>query len=114
MRLARQQEAQDRQWREKELRKAQSKAKREEEIRMIRDEQIRQRREMAAKSVEREKNHWEQKYKEWQEDTSKETEVVVKKAKVWHINILTSNTYTTYYFFLSEKTRLSERPPTAN
>ena len=49
---------------------------------MIRDEQVRIRGEIAAKAVEREKQHWEQKYSEWQDETRKESEVVVKKHKV--------------------------------
>lgn len=60
----------------------QEKCERENEIRQIRAAQIAQRAEMAARGVEREKSHWEGKYKEWQEQTRQEAEVKGKKVQV--------------------------------
>ena len=63
---------QERKWREGELEKARRKAQAEEEVRAVRDEQLRQRREAAARAVERERAHWERGREQWLRENSKE------------------------------------------
>lgn len=66
---------QERKWREGELEKARRKAQAEEEVRAVRDEQLRQRREAAARAVERERAHWERGREQWlRENRAEEAE----------------------------------------
>ena len=60
LRLLRQQEEEDRKWRQREIEVARLKAMRDEEIRRLREEQMRQREEIAAKSIERDRQHWDE------------------------------------------------------
>ena len=60
LRLLRQQEEEDRKWRQREIEVARLNAMRDEEIRRLREEQMRQREEIAAKSIERDRQHWDE------------------------------------------------------
>ena len=82
LRLSRQQEEEDRAWRKRELEKARIQTEKEEKTRNILDIQIRQRHEDAAKSVEREKQYWENVQSTWLEATEEEKEISSKKLKV--------------------------------
>ena len=82
LRLARQQEEEDRAWRKRELDKAKIQTEKEEKTRNILDIQIRQRHEDAAKSVEREKQYWENIQSTWLEATEEEKVISNKKLKV--------------------------------
>ncbi len=111
LRLVRQQEAQERKWRERKLASERARAQREEEIRqggggwgetkgvlflnafflfprLIREEQIRQKRVEAARAMHREREFWEQATQKWKEDNQKEEEkgaVVAKARKTWFL-----------------------------
>lgn len=82
LRLIRQQEVEDRKWRQKNLEMARYEAQRNEDLRRIRAEQIRQREEIAAKSVERDRQHWEEVRKMWQASVSMDKEQEEKRSKV--------------------------------
>lgn len=82
LRLIRQQEVEDRKWRQKNLEMARYEAQRNEDLRRIRAEQIRQREEIAAKSVERDKQHWEEVRKMWQASVSMDKEQENMRSKV--------------------------------
>ena len=58
-------------------------------MRAIRDEQLRQRREAAACSVERERAHWERGREEWVRENRREEEVGEGRRKVGHGNLAT-------------------------
>ena len=82
LRLARQQEEEDRAWRKRELEKARMQTEKEEKTRNILDIQIRQRQEDAARSVEREKQYWENIQSTWLEATEEEKEKTNYQHKV--------------------------------
>ena len=82
LRLARQQEEEDRAWRKRELEKARIQTEKAEKVRNILDIQIRQRHEDAAKSVEREKQYWENIQSTWLEATEEEKKIADTKLKV--------------------------------
>lgn len=82
LRLIRQQEVEDRKWRQREIEVARMKAKREEEVRKIRVEQIRQREEIAARSVERDRQHWDEVRNMWQEGVDLEMKQQDMRSKV--------------------------------
>ena len=82
LRLARQQEEEDRAWRKRELEKAKMQTEKEQKTRNILDIQIRQRHEDAAKFVEKEKQYWENIQSTWLEATEEEKEKSNYKLKV--------------------------------
>ena len=97
LRLARQQEEEDRAWRKRELEKAKQQTEKEEKTRNILDIQIRQRQEDAAKSVQREKQYWENMQSTWLEATEEEKEKSNHKSKVLTLNIVITFSKTTQY-----------------
>ena len=82
LRLARQQEEEDRAWRKREVEKARLQAEKEEKVRKILDIQILQRQEDAARSVEKEKTYWENIQSTWLEATEEEKQIAESKLKV--------------------------------
>ena len=72
LRLVRQQEDEDRKWRQRKLEIARMEAQRNEELRRVRTEQLRQRQEIAAKSVERDKQYWEEVRDMWQQSVEQD------------------------------------------
>ena len=82
LRLARQQEEEDRAWRKRELEKARIQTEKEQKTRNILDIQIRQRQEDAARSVEKEKQYWENIQSTWLEATEEEKEKANYQHKV--------------------------------
>ena len=86
--MARQQEEEDRAWRKRELEKARIQTEKEEKTRNILDIQIRQRQEDAARSVEREKQYWENIQSTWLEATEEEKEKTTYQHKVIEISFV--------------------------
>ena len=66
-----------------EVEKARLEALRNEELRRVRAEQLRQREEIAAKSVERDRQHWEEVRNMWQTSVELDKEQQEKRAKVF-------------------------------
>ncbi len=64
------------------MEKARRKAQHDVEVRKIRDEQIRQRQEIAARSVERDRQHWDEVKQMWQESVELDRQQQDQKAKV--------------------------------
>ena len=120
LRLARQQEEEDRAWRKRELEKARIQTEKEEKTRNILDIQIRQRQEDAARSVEREKQYWENIQSTWLEATEEEKEKSNYQHKVkslyrngsgleYLFNLLTMPLIYNPILSISEKARIFER-----
>jgi len=80
LRLIRQQEEKEKQWRQQNLTIARMEAQRNEELRRVRAEQMRQREEIAAISVERDKLHWEEVRKTWQASVDQDRDRQEKRA----------------------------------
>lgn len=81
LRLIRQQEVEDRKWRQKNLEMARIEAQRNEEMRKLLAEQIRQREEIAARSVERDRQHWEEVRNMWQASVDLDRQQGEQKSK---------------------------------
>ena len=85
LRLVRQQEAEERAWRTKEMDKAVAQKARDSKIMKIRDLQIQQRQEDAARAVERERRYWDDIQKTWHEAIQQEKEEDNLKRKVIYL-----------------------------
>ena len=81
LRLVRQQEDEDRKWRQRKLEIARMEAQRNDELRRVRTEQLRQREEIAAKSVERDKQYWEEVRDMWQQSVQQDKSNLEMRSK---------------------------------
>ena len=100
LRLVRQQEDEERKWRQRKLEIARMEAARNEELRRVRTEQLRQREEIAAKSVERDKQYWEEVREMWQQSVENDRSNLERKSKVGTLLNGTKKQMTKIKFFL--------------
>ena len=91
LRLIRQQEEEDRKWRQREMEVARLKALRDDELKRVREEQMRQREEIAAKSIERDRMHWDEVRSMWQVSVDKDRQIQERRHKAKRDYLTTLN-----------------------
>merc|ERR1719323_2717508 len=81
LRLLRQQEEEDRKWRQREMEVARLKALRDEELKRVRVAQMADRQRAAAISIERDRQHWDEVRNMWQMSVDKDKVIQDQRAK---------------------------------